>query len=56
MASDALAARAVDGMVTAAVAREVAREAFVTGVTEIAEGSETMGAGEATAAMGEALT
>ncbi len=54
-ASDALATRAADELVTAAVAREVAQDAVVAGVTEIAEGSATMGAGEATEAMGEAL-
>jgi hypothetical protein len=54
-ASDALVARAVDEMVTAEVARDVAREAVVDGVTEIAEGSSAMGAGEAAVAMGEAL-
>jgi hypothetical protein len=55
-ASDALAARAVDEMVTAEIAGSVAKEAAVTGVVEIAKGAEVMGAGEATMAMGEALT
>jgi hypothetical protein len=54
-ASDALAARAVDEMVTAKIAGSVARESAVTGVAEIAKGAEEMGAGEATVAMGEAL-
>jgi hypothetical protein len=55
VASDALAVKAVDELTTAAVAREVAREAVVDGVTEIAEGSSAVGAGEAAVAMGEAL-
>jgi len=55
-ASDALATRAVDEMVTAEIAGSVAREAAVTGVAKIAQGAEEMGAGEATLAMGEALT
>ena len=55
-ASDALAARGVDELTTAAVASAVAREAAQTGVAEIAAGAEELGAGEATAAMGEALT
>jgi len=54
-ASDALAARAVDEMVTAEIAGSVARESAVIGVVEIAKGAEVMGAGEATMAMGEAL-
>jgi hypothetical protein len=54
-ASDALASRATDELITAAIAREVAQEAVVEGVTAIAEGSAVAGAGEATAAMGEAL-
>ena len=36
-------------------ARMVAREAVAAGVTEIAQGAEEIGAGEATAAMGAAL-
>jgi hypothetical protein len=55
-ASDALAARAVDEMVTAEIAGSVAREAAVEGVADIAQGAELMGEGAATAAMGEALT
>jgi hypothetical protein len=54
-ASDALAGKAVDELATAAIAREVARDAVASGVTEIAEGSAAMGAGAATKAMGEAL-
>jgi len=54
-ASDALAEQAVDELTTAAIAREVARDAVVSGVTAIADGSNTMGTGEATAAMGETL-
>jgi len=54
-ASDALAGKAVDELTTAAITREVAREAVVTGVVEVAQGSAAMGAGEATAAMGAAL-
>jgi hypothetical protein len=53
--SDALAAKGVDELTTAAIAGAVAREAAVTGVVEIATGAKEMGAGEATAAMGEAL-
>jgi H+/gluconate symporter-like permease len=37
------------------MAREVAREAVVTGVSEVAQGSATVGMGDATAAMGETL-
>jgi hypothetical protein len=55
VASDALAARAVDEMVTAEIAREVAQEAVVTGVSEIAQGAELVGEGEAVEAMGEVL-
>ena len=54
-ASGALAARGVDELTTAAVAGAVAREAAQTGVAEIAQGAEELGAGEATAAMGEVL-
>jgi hypothetical protein len=54
-ASDALAAKAVNEFETAEMARMVAREAVATGVTEIAQGAEEIGAGEATAAMGAAL-
>jgi hypothetical protein len=54
-ASDALAAKGVDELTTAAMAGMVAREAAATGVAEIAIGAKEMGAGEATAAMGEAL-
>jgi hypothetical protein len=54
-ASDALAARAVDEMVTAEIAGSVAKEAAVVGVVEIAKGAELMGTGEAVEAMGEAL-
>jgi hypothetical protein len=54
-ASDALAAKGVDELVTAELAGAVAREAVAAGVAEVAEGSATMGAGEATAAMGEML-
>jgi hypothetical protein len=54
-ASDALAGEAVDELTTAAIAREVAREAVVTGVTAIAEGSATVAKGEAVEALGETL-
>jgi hypothetical protein len=54
-ASDALAAKAVDEMVTAEIAGSVAKDAAVTGVAEIGKGAEALGAGEATMAMGEAL-
>jgi hypothetical protein len=54
-ASDALAAKAVNEFDTAEMARMVAREAVAAGVTEIAQGAEEIGAGEATAAMGAAL-
>jgi hypothetical protein len=54
-ASDALAARGVDELTTAAMAGAVARDTAQTGVAEIAQGAEEMGAGEATEAMGEAL-
>jgi hypothetical protein len=55
MASDALAARGVDELVTAQMAGEVAREAAATGVAEIAEGAEMMGAGKMAEETGEAL-
>ena len=54
-ASDALAAKAVDELETAAVARAVAQEAVVEGVAEIARGAELVGEGEAVEAVGEAL-
>jgi len=54
-ASDALAAKGVDELTTAAVAGMVARDAAQAGVAEIATGAEEMGVGEATAAMGEVL-
>jgi hypothetical protein len=54
-ASDTLAAKAVDELVTAKMAGAVAREAAAVGAAEIAEGSATMGAGVATEALGEAL-
>jgi len=54
-ASDALAAKGVEELETAEMARMVAREAVVAGVTKIAQGAEEIGAGEATAAMGAAL-
>ena len=55
MASDALAARGVDELVTAQMAGEVAREAAATGVAEIAEGARMMSAGEMAEQTGEAL-
>jgi hypothetical protein len=45
----------VDELVTAQIAGAVAREAAAEGVADIAQGAELVGAGEATAAMGEAL-
>lgn len=56
VASDALAARAVDEMVTAEIAREVAREAAAEGIADIAQGAELMGKGEAIEAVGKAFT
>jgi hypothetical protein len=54
-ASDMLAAKGVDELTTAAVAGAVARGAAQSGVANIATGAEELGAGEATAAMGEVL-
>jgi hypothetical protein len=54
-ASDALAAKGVEEFETAQMAGAVAREAVASGVVEIARGAEEIGAGKATAAMGEAL-
>ena len=54
-ASDALAAKGVDELTTAAMAGMVAKEAAQAGVAEIAQGAEEMGMGEATMAMGETL-
>jgi hypothetical protein len=45
----------VDELTEAEMAREVAREASAAGVTKIAKGAETLGAGEATVQTGEAL-
>ena len=53
--SDALAVRAVDEFDTAQVAGMIAQEAVVFGVIEVAEGSATIGTGEATSAMGAVL-
>jgi hypothetical protein len=55
VASDMLAAKGVDELTTAAMAGMVARDAAQSGVAEIANGAEEMGAGEATAAMGAAF-
>lgn len=55
VASDLLAMQGVDALATAAAAGEVAIAARSAGVTKIALGAEAMGAGEATAAAGEAL-
>ena len=53
--SDALAAKGVDELTTAAMAGMVARDAAQTGVAEIAAGSEEIGKGKAASAMGETL-
>ena len=54
-ASDALAARGMDELLTAGIAGLVARVAAAEGVAEIAKGAELMGEGEAVEAMREAL-
>ena len=54
-ASDALAARGVAELVTADMARDVARTAAAAGVTEIAAGAEMIGAGETAEQVGEVL-
>jgi hypothetical protein len=54
-ASDVLAAKGVEELETAQMARAVARDAVASGVAEIAQGAEEIGVGEATAAMGAAL-
>ena len=54
-AGDALAAKGVDELTTAAIAGAVARDAAQAGVAEIAEGAELMGEGAATVAVGEVL-
>jgi hypothetical protein len=53
--SDALASRGVGELAEAVMARDLAREASAAGVTKIAKGAETMGAGEATVQTGEVL-
>jgi hypothetical protein len=54
-ASDALAARGVDELMNAEGARDLAREAVVSGVVKIADGANEMGKGEALQATGEVL-
>jgi hypothetical protein len=54
-ASDALAVRGVDELLTAEAAKEVAGAAAVSGIAKIAEGANEMGKGEALEATGEAL-
>jgi hypothetical protein len=54
-ASDALAAKGVNELETAAFAGAVAKDAVQTGVAKVAAGAEELGAGEATEAMGETL-
>ena len=55
VASDMLAARGTDEMVTAAAAGQVARAAGSAGIANIAQGAGDIGAGEAAAAGGAAL-
>ena len=55
MASDALTERGLDELETADVAVDVARAAGAAGVAKIAQGAETIGAGEAAVAAGEGL-